>query len=330
MPRRARSSRRRVVVAASLAALSIAVPYSHAQLPSDKPVRIVVPFAAGGGQDIFIRIVAPKLQEQLKQTIVIENRAGAAGNIAAEAVAQAAPDGATLLLGTAATHGMNQSLYKSLPYDAQASFEPVAKLADVPLVLVVHPSVPGNDVKSLVAWLKANPGKLAYGSSGTGAPLHLAGELFKKAAGVDVLHVPYKGSAPAIADLVAGRTVFMFDTFAATNGHVKAGTLKRLGVASPARSNADRSLPTLNEQGYPVEAYSWSGIFAPAKTPKASVDRLSAAFVAAVNDPSLGARLAEIGYDPVPDSSPDALRAYVNAELKKWAEVVRLADIKPE
>ena len=145
-----------------------------------------------------------------------------------------------------------------------------------------------------------------------------------------MVHIPYKGSSPAAADLVAGRTVFMFDTFAATNGHVKAGTLKRIGVASPTRSRADPNLPTLAEQGYPVEAYSWSGIFAPAKTPKATVDRLAAGFVAAVNDPSLAARLAEIGYDPVPGSSPEALRAFVASEIKKWAEVVKLADIKPE
>jgi tripartite-type tricarboxylate transporter receptor subunit TctC len=324
-------SRFPVVVRAALplafAAIALVPSFAGAQ---DKPLRVIVPFAAGGGQDIFIRIVAPKLGEALKQTIVIENRAGASGNIAAEAVAQAAPDGTTVLLGTAATHGMNQSLFKSLPYDAQSSFEPVAKLADVPLALVVHPSVPGNDVKSLVAYLKANPGKYSYGSSGTGAPLHLAGELFKKVAGVDVVHIPYKGSAPAAADLVAGRTVFMFDTFAATNGHVKAGTLKRIGVASPVRSRADPNLPTLAEQGYPVEAYSWSGIFAPAKTPKATVDRLAAGFVAAVNDPSLAARLAEIGYDPVAGSSPEALRAFVASELRKWAEVVKLADIKPE
>lgn len=331
MPSSVPSSRRRAVLAAALAAVALPASPAFAQAPgTDKPLRIIVPFAAGGGQDIFIRIVAPKLQEQLKQTVVIENRAGASGNIAAELVAQSPPDGTTVLLGTAATHGMNQSLFKTLPFDAQASFEPIAKLADVPLALVVHPSVPGNDVKSLVAYLKASPGKYSYGSSGTGAPLHLAGELFKKEAGVDVVHIPYKGSAPAAADLVAGRTVFMFDTFAATNGHVKAGTLKRIGVASPQRSRADPNLPTLKEQGYPVEAYSWSGIFAPAKTPKATVDRLSAAFVAAVNDPSIAARLAEIGYDPVPNSSPEQLRAFVASELKKWAEVVRLADIKPE
>lgn len=144
------------------------------------------------------------------------------------------------------------------------------------------------------------------------------------------MHVPYKGSAPAIADLVAGRTAFMFDTFAATHGHVKAGTLERIGVASPQRSRADPNLPTLKEQGYPVETCSWSGIFATAKTPKATVDRLSAAFVAAVNDPTIAARLAEIGDDPVPNVSPDALRAFVASDLKKWAEVVRLADIEPE
>ena len=318
----------------SLAAalLLVAVVPAAAQTAAypEKPVKILVPFAAGGGQDIFIRVIAPKVGEHLKQPLIIDNRAGAAGNIAADAVAKSPPDGYTLLLGTAATHGMNQALFKSLPYDAQGSFEPIALVAEVPLVLVVHPSVPATDVKGLVAYLKANPGKLAYGSSGTGAPLHLAGELFKKEAGVDVLHVPYKGSAPAIADLVAGRTIFMFDTFASTNGHVKAGTLKRLAVASKKRSRAAPDLPTMNEQGFPMEAYSWSGIFAPAKTPKPIVDTLSAAFVAAANDPAVAQRLTDIGFDPVGLSSPEQLRAFVSAELKKWGTVVQLADIKPE
>jgi tripartite-type tricarboxylate transporter receptor subunit TctC len=296
----------------------------------DKPIRIVVPFAAGGGQDIFIRVLLPKLGEILKQPVIVDNRAGAGGNIAADLVAKATPDGYTLLLGTAATHGMNQALFKTLPFDAQDSFEPVALVAEVPLVLVIHPSVPASDVRGLVAYLKANPGKFAYGSSGTGAPLHLAGELFKKEAGVDVLHVPYKGSAPAELDLVAGRTIFMFDTFAATNGHVAAGTLKRIAVASKKRSRAAPDVPTMTEQGYPVEAYSWSGIFAPAKTPKAIVDKLSAAFVTAANDPALLQRLTEIGFDPVGPSSPEQLRAFVASELKKWADVVKLANITPE
>jgi len=319
-----------IVLAASL--FVACMPPAGAQSASfpDKPVKVLVPFSAGGGQDIFIRVLTPKLGELLKQPVVIENRAGASGNIAADAAAKASPDGYTLLLGTAATHGMNQALFKSLSFDAQASFEPVALVAEVPLVLVIHPSVPANDVKGLVAYLKANPGKFAYGSSGTGAPLHLAGELFKKEAGVDVLHVPYKGSGPAMVDLVAGRTVFMFDTFAATNGHVKAGTLKRIAVASKMRARAAPELPTMNEQGFPMEAYSWSGIFAPAKTPKPIVDTLSAAFVSAANDPAVAQRLMEIGFEPVGPSSPEQLRAFVAAKLKKWAEVVRLANIKPE
>jgi tripartite-type tricarboxylate transporter receptor subunit TctC len=321
---------RRLTLAAALVFAAVLPTLAQTAAYPDKPVKVLVPFAVGGGQDIFIRVISPKLGELLKQPVVIDNRAGAVGDIAADAVAKSPPDGYTLLLGTAATHGMNQALFKSLPFDAQGSFEPVALVAEVPLVLVIHPSVPATDVKGLVAYLKANPGKLAYGSSGAGAPLHLAGELFKKDAGVDVLHVPYKGSAPAIADLVAGRTIFMFDTFAATNGHVKAWTLKRIAVASKKRSRAAPDLPTMTEQGFPVEAYSWSGIFAPAKTPKPVVDTVSTAFVAAANDPAVAQRLTEIGFDPVGASSPDQLRAFVPAELKKWAEVVQLANIKPE
>jgi tripartite-type tricarboxylate transporter receptor subunit TctC len=296
----------------------------------DKPIKLLVPFSAGGGQDLFIRNLLPRLNELLGQSVVIDNRAGASGNIAAAAVAGAPADGYTLLLGTAATHGMNQAMFKSLPFDAQTSFEPVALIAEVPLVLVVNQSVPASDVKSLVAYLKANPGTLAYGSSGTGAPLHLAGELFKKTADVDILHVPYKGSGPAIIDLVAGRTVMMFDTFASTNPHVKSGSLKRLGVAGLARSKAAPDLPTLREQGFPMEAYSWSGIFAPARTPPAVVDRLAQAFNVAVNDPAIRQRLYDIGFDPVATSGPDQLRGFVSSELRKWVEVVQIAKLKPE
>lgn len=323
---------RTAVHAAALTAVAVSLSPAAAQGSAypDKPIKLLVPFSAGGGQDLFVRNLLPRLGELLGQPVVIDNRAGAAGNIAAAAVAMAQPDGYTLLLGTAATHGMNQAIFKSVPFDALTSFEPVALIAEVPLVLVVHPSVPANDVKSLVAYLKANPGKFAYGSSGTGAPLHLAGELFKKAAGVDILHVPYKGSGPAIVDLVAGRTIMQFDTYAATNGHVKAGTLKRLGVASAKRSRAAPDLPTLREQGYPVEAYSWSGIFAPAKTPKAIVDKLAHAFGTAVNDPAISQRLYDIGFEPVANSGPEQLRGFVASELHKWAETVKLANIKPE
>lgn len=296
----------------------------------DKPIKVLVPFAPGGGQDLFIRHLLPRLAELLGQQVVIDNRAGASGNIAAAMVAQAPHDGYTLLLGTAATHGMNQTMFKNMPFDAQKSFEPITQLAEVPLVLVVHPSVPVNDVKSLVAYLKAHPGKLSYGSSGTGAPLHLAGELFKSVTGVDILHIPYKGSAPAIVDLLAGRTIMQFDTFAATNSYVKTGKLKRLAVASAKRSNSAPEVPTLLEQGYDVQAYSWSGLFAPAKTSPAIVDKLAAAFSKAVNDPAVREKLYDIGFEPVADSGPAQLRAFVASELKKWPEIVRLANIKAE
>ncbi len=321
------------------AALALATACTFVTLPAaslaqsafpDKPVKVLVPFSAGGGQDIFIRNLLPRLGELLGQPVVIDNRAGASGNIAAAAVAGSPPDGYTLLLGTAATHGMNQAMFKSLPFDAQTSFEPVALIAEVPLVLVVHPSIPANNVKELVAYLKTRPGQLAYASSGTGAPLHLAGELFKKNADVDILHVPYKGSGPAMIDLVAGRTVMMFDTFAATNPHVKSGALKRIGVASLARSNAAPELPTLREQGFAVEAYSWSGIFAPAKTPRPIVEKLAQAFNTAVNDPAIRQRLYDIGFDPVRTSGPEQLKGFVSSELRKWSDVVQIAKIKPE
>ncbi|THF65251.1 Bug family tripartite tricarboxylate transporter substrate binding protein [Pseudothauera rhizosphaerae] len=318
--------------AAALALLAVSA-VAHGQAPAaypNQPIHLLVPFSAGGGQDIFVRQLLPRLQERLGQPVVVENRPGASGNIAAEAVARAVPDGYTLLLGTAATHGMNQALQPVLPFDAQKSFEPVAHIADVPLVLVVHPSVPASNVDELVSWLKADPGRATYGSSGTGAPLHLAGELFKRVAGVEALHVPYKGSAPAIVDLIAGRIHFMFDTFAATNPHVRSGALRRIGVAAPRRARGDPDLPTLGEQGYAVDAYSWSAVFAPAGTPPAVVARLADAFAVAANDPALGPKLGEIGFEPVSGSGPDELRAFVASELKKWADVVRAADIKRE
>lgn len=297
----------------------------------DRPVRIVVPFSPGGGQDIFIRTIAPKVQELLGQPLVIDNRPGASGNIGASTVAAAQPDGYTLLLGTTATHGMNQALFKSLDYDAVKSFEPVALIALVPLVLVTHPSIPARTAPDLVAFLKAHPGQTNYGSSGTGAPLHIAGELFKHATGTDIVHVPYKGSAPAIADLLAGRTSLQFDTFAATNQHVAAGTLNRLAVAAPRRSAAAPDLPTLAEQGISgVEAYSTSAVFAPAGTPAAIVERLNTVFRAAVADPALAPRLAEIGYDPVTDSTPSSLKAHVQAEIAKWAAIIAATGITLE
>lgn len=330
-----REIRRRQVIGAlqafaMLAASSKILPARASTEYPERPIKVLVPFAPGGGQDLFIRSLLPRLAELLGQQVVIDNRAGASGNIAAAAVAQSAPDGYTLLLGTAATHGMNQTMFKNMPFDAQKSFEPITLLAEVPLVLVVHPSVPANDVKGLVAYLKANPGKFSYGSSGTGAPLHLAGELFKSVAGVDILHVPYKGSAPAIVDLLAGRTIIQFDTFAATNQYVKAGRLKRLAVASASRAKSAPDVPTLIEQGYDVQAYSWSGLFAPAKTSSAIVDKLAAAFAKAVNDPVVREKLYDIGFEPVSGSGPAQLKDFVASELKKWPEIVRLANIKQE
>ncbi|AUL48425.1 hypothetical protein BTL55_16765 [Bordetella trematum] len=316
------------LAAALLAAGGLTSQGARAAGYPERPIRILVPFAPGGGQDIFLRLIAPRVSQALGQPLVVENRPGAAGNIAATEAARATPDGYTLLLGTAATHGMNQSLYKSLPFDAVKSFTPITQVAEVPLVLVTHPSVPAADVAELVAYLKQRPGEVSYGSSGVGAPLHLAGELFKRAAGVDAVHIPYQGSGRAIQDLLAGRTLFMFDTFAATNPHVEAGKLKRLAVASVKRSAAAPEVPTMAEAGYPdVNVYSWSGVFAPAGAPEAAVQQLAKAFSDAVAAPAIAGQLASMGFDPVKDSSPEKLRDHVAAELKKWDEVVRQTDI---
>lgn len=294
----------------------------------ERAVRLIVPFSAGGGQDIFMRHAAPIISEHLGQTVFIENKPGAAGVIGANYVKASRPDGYTLLVGTAATHGMLQAMTKDLSFDAEKDFEPIGLIANVPLVLAVNNNVPANNVTELVNILRDKPQDHPYASSGTGAPLHLAGELFKKETKVESVHVPYKGSGPAMQDLVAGRISYMFDTFAATNPHVEAGTLKRLGIASENRFAGDPELPTLKEQGYDVVANSWTGIFAPAGTPKEVQLKILDALQKTMNDEALGKKLLVIGFEPNTQIDSERFRQFVSNELKKWQEVVTVAKIE--
>jgi tripartite-type tricarboxylate transporter receptor subunit TctC len=293
-----------------------------AQRYPDKPLRWVVPFAPGGGADLLARLVGAKAAESLGQQVVIDNRTGAGGNIAAEVVARSAPDGHTLLQANVA-HAISTSLYRKLSYDLAQDFVPVSQLASTPFILAVHPGVPANSVKELIALAKSRPGQLNYGSSGNGGPSHLGTELFKTMAGVDLRHVPYKGGAPAAIDLIAGQIQVMFNTPPVILPHARSGRIKALAVTSSRRIPAAPDLPTVAEGALPgFEVTTWYGLMVPAGTPGAIVSRLHAVFVAALNAPDVRGRLVAENLDPV-GSTPAEFAAYVRAEIPKWAKVVK-------
>jgi tripartite-type tricarboxylate transporter receptor subunit TctC len=305
-------------------ALACASAVAQDSYPS-KPVRIIVSFAAGGPTDQVARIMSAKLTDLLGQTFIVENKTGAGGNLGAADVAKAAPDGYTLLMATVSTHAINPGLYKKMPYDPVQDFSPVSQVGVTPCVLTVHASVPANDVKSLVALLKANPGKYSYGSSGMGSILHLCGEQFKTSAGgLQAVHVPYRGSAPMIADLMGGQISFAFDALPTVLPQVQAGKIRAIGGGMATRARAMPDLPTLQEQGVAgFECYTWNAILAPAKTPAPIVRQLSAAINKALEDPAVLKRLQDAGVDPTPGSTPEKLTAFIKAELAKWAPIIK-------
>jgi tripartite-type tricarboxylate transporter receptor subunit TctC len=285
------------------------------------PVTLVVPFPAGGSTDLVARLVAAAMSKNLGQQVVVENRGGAGGNIGAAAVARAEPDGYTILMGTVATHALNPALYKKMPYDAVADFAPISLLALIPNVLVVNPDFPARSVPELVELLKAHPGEYSYASSGNGTPLHLSGELFKSMAGVDMVHVPYKGAGPALVDVIAGHVPIMFDNLPPSLEQIRAGKLRGLAVTTKERAPAIPELPTIAETLPGYETYSWNALFAPAGTPEPIIQRLNEAARAAVKDPEIAAKLKDLSATPV-GSTPEELAAHVEAELAKWAPVV--------
>jgi len=306
------------------AAVSGAAAQAQDAYPS-KPVRIVVSFAAGGPTDQVARIVSAKLTEVMGQTFLVENKTGAGGNIGADVVAKAPPDGYTLLMATVSTHAINPGLYKSMPYDPVKDFAPVMQVGVTPCVLAVNPSLPVTDVKGLVELLKANPGKYSYGSSGMGSILHLCGEQFKTAAGgLQMVHVPYRGSAPMMADLVGGQIAVAFDALPTVLPQVQAGKIRALGGAMATRARAMPDLPTLQEQGIAgYECYTWNAILAPARTPAPIIAALSGAMRKALTDPVILQRLEGAGVDPTPDSTPEKLGEFIRAELAKWAPIIK-------
>lgn len=290
----------------------------------DKPLRLVVPFAAGGSTDSSARLVGQALAERLGQTVVVDNRAGAAGNIGAEVVARAEPDGYTLIMATSSTHATNAALYRKLSFNPVRDFTPISQIAFIPNLLVVNPELPVNSVAELVAYAKAKPGQLNYGSGGAGSSLHLAAAVFAQRAGIDMVHVPYRGGAPVAADLVSGKLQLSFSPLVEVLQQVRAGKLRALGVTTARRSALLPDKPAISEVIPGYEVALWNGIMGPAGLPGPVVARLGSELVAIVGSPEMRARLAEQGSDPV-GSTPQDFTAFVAAEQAKWAELVRIS-----
>ncbi len=310
---------------AGAAALLAAPAIAQTGFPN-RPITLVVPFAAGGSTDVVARLIAQKMSEGLGQQVVVENVAGAGGNVGAARITKAEPDGYQILMGTVATHALNPLMLKRKPYDAVTDFAPISLLAIVPNVLIVNPSLPANTVPELVALLKANPGKYNYASSGIGTPLHLSGELFKSLAKVEMQHIAYRGSGPALNDVVAGVVPIQFDNLPSASAFIQAGTLKALGVTTKERAPSFPDVPTIAEALPGYETYTWNALFAPKGTPKEIIDRLNAEAVRAVKDPAVGERM-KVFSAAVVGSTPEALAEHVKAEIAKWTPVVKEAGV---
>jgi tripartite-type tricarboxylate transporter receptor subunit TctC len=305
----------------------VLVPNVLAQNYPDRPVRLVIPFAPGGTSDILARLIASPLRNVLGQSVVADNRPGAGSNVGSEIVAKAAPDGYTLLIGTPAL-ASNPALYSSVNYDPVASFAPVTLLTEIPIVLVVHPSLPAKSVGELIALAKAQPGKLNFGSSGNGGIGHLVGELFKSSTGVNIVHVPYKGNGPALVDLMAGVLSLTFSDIAGASPYIKSGKMRALAVTTLQRSAMLPDVPTMTEAGVRgFQASSWFAIFAPAHTPRPIVDKLNADIVKVLRTPEINDRLTGMGFEVV-GNKPEELAAFLKSEIAKWTKVVRESGAK--
>ncbi len=295
-----------------------------------RPIRIIVPFPAGGTADLLARQIGQTMSEALRQQVVIENRPGAGGNIGADLAAKSKPDGYTLLMGTVSTHAINPNLYPKMPYDPVKDFAPVTMVARMPNLLVVHPSVPASNVAELIALAKTRPGALAFASAGNGTTQHLAGELFKKMAGVDMIHVPYKGNAPAVTDLVGGQVQVMFDNIPVSLQQVRAGKLRALAVTGPARSPVLPELPTLAEAGLPgYSITSWFGLYAPSGTSPQIIERLNREANKALATAQIRRRLTDQGIEPA-GGTPGQFADFMRAELVKWGKIVRESGARVE
>ncbi|MBM3733967.1 MAG: tripartite tricarboxylate transporter substrate binding protein [Acidimicrobiia bacterium] len=312
--------RRTFALAAALALLAVVLP---AEAYPTKPVTFVIGFAPGGPSDVMARLLSRKLEEQLKQPVIIENKPGAGGGLAGTQVARAAPDGHTVLIATGSILAINPSLYKNPGYDPVKDFEPVSMLGTQTNVLYAHPSVPAKTLAEFVAHVKANPGKVTFGSGGIGTPAHLAGELLRIKAGLQYTHVPFRGTGPALQSVIGGHVLTAFNPPSPLIPHLKAGTIKAIATTTLKRTEALPDVPTIAESGYPgFDAATWHAFVAPAGTPKDVVATLQRAIHATLNDAAIRKALFDMGVDVAP-SSPDQLRAYIKSEIPKWAEVVK-------
>ena len=312
------------------AVLALAATVSSGQLYPSKPIRIIVPFPPGGAVDFYARVMQEPLSEALRQPVIIDNRAGASGMIGADVVAKAPPDGYTLLLGNIASLAINVGIYPKMAYDPAKDFTPIMHTVDVNYVLVVHPSVPANSVAELVAYAKANPGKLSYGSAGSGSMPHLSTELMKALAGVDLVHVPYKGGGPMVTDLLGGSVQLAIADQANLMPHVKTGKLRALGVASPKRSAIYPELPTIAESGFAgYEATAWQGLVGPAGMPPDVVRRLNQTLAKVMALPAVRERLISGGLDPVADT-PEEFGRFIRSEISKWSKIAKDVGAKAE
>lgn len=320
-------------LAALLWILALAAGHASAQRYPHKPIRWLIPFSAGGPTDVLARAIAPKLSEALGVPVIVENKLGAGGSLAMDAVAKAAPDGYTIGMGHTGTQSINPHIYTKLPYDSLKDFAPITPVVSYVNVLVVNPNVPVKTVGELVAYAKANPEKVSFASGGTGATNHLSGELLKAVTGAPMLHVPYKGSAPALIDVIAGNATCMFDILVTSLPQIRAGKVRALAVTSAKRSHYAPDIPTMRESG--VEGYEeagsdlWFGVFAPAGTPKPIVDRLNAELVKALKAPEVVERIRVQAYD-IWTLTPEEFAAFLRVEYVKWGKIVKLAGAKAD
>ncbi len=320
-----------LLAAALTAGLAAVAAQAQGAYPN-QPIRIVVPFAPGGASDFVARLIQPGLSQALGQQIVIENRAGAAGNVGMDVAARAAPDGYTIFLGNVGTISINPSLFPDITVKPEKDFIPVSIVADTPGILIANPKFPPNNAKELVTYAKANQGKINFASPGSGSLNRLEMEIFRLNAGLDMNHVPYKGGAgPAVTDIIGGHVELMFTTISSAIQHVKGGRLKALGVTTKERVPALPDVPTMLEQGFPANvSSSWQGVLVPAGTPRPVVEKIHAALVRAVSDDTVKGRMADAGVIATTNKSPEEFKAYLEADAKKWSDVIKKTGAKPE
>jgi len=311
-----------LALAAGFASLTSAQPYPT------KPIKLVAPSTPGDAPDVIARLVADKLSTALGQQVVVENRPGAGGVVGSDYVAKAAPDGYTLIMGNAGSHGINAAVYSKLPYDIQRDFAPVSQVAVAPNVMVINPSVPASTLAEFIAYAKANPGKLSYASGGNGSSAHMSMELFKSMSGIDIQHVPYKGSSPALTDVVSGQVVAFIGNMPPTVPLIKAGKLRAIAVTTKSRSALMPELPTITEAGLPgFETVAWFGVLAPAGTPPEVVNRLSAEIAKIAKSPEIREKLVAMGAEPV-GSTPEEFKAVIDRDIAKWKPLAQKVGIK--